>query len=233
MPRLTILLAFLLAFAAPARVAAQSATEQFRDRYGHDCCRDFAEFKYMCEMIQRGRVQPGPTCEGAGSGSGSSSSRPPVPRGAFAEAAILGFPLGVLLGSLKQNPDSASFWLGGGAIGFATVGAIALAAKARDMSTPAVLVVAPLVGAAGGAGYGLYQKAQIDPTLPVAASDPDPNQAIVRDAGIGAAAAFVTYGIGKLAITVAEHRTIPPIFRALGHLQLIPSAHRLRCVFAW
>ena len=169
MPRPAILVRLLLTLVVPASLFAQTQTnqEQFRSLYGHDCCRNYSEFTYMCESIMRGRASPNPpVCNGGGSGSGTTTARS-VSRGAFATALIVGAPVGALGGSLVQNPDGQSFWAGGAALGFAVVGGIRLAVTAGEMSAPAVLVVAPLIGAAGGAGYGMYQKAQIDPTAPV------------------------------------------------------------------
>ena len=140
------------------------------------------------------------------------------------------------------SPDVATFYMGilgalGGSFGGTgpnaraegTMGgagaltAVALMFTAKNMSKPADAVFGGVAGGLMGAAVGYYNKGL---TAPV------PQATVAKDAEIGGGAG-VLLGLGLGALKGSELRSVPRLFRALGHLQVATTARRLGLNFAW
>ena len=133
---------------------------------------------------------------------------------------------GAMLGSFWKGADSTAFAAGGAAIGVAAVGGLALLGKAKEMSTPAVIAYAAIVGASAGAAKGLYDKSKIPANSTPVPGAKDPNAEIGKDAAIGAGAAVTVFLMEKLAVG-SEYRFMPSLSRAMSHVRISGAARRI------
>jgi hypothetical protein len=162
-------------------------------------------------------------------GGASSTQRPRTPGETVLSLTAIGIIVGGLAGSLDDDPSGQSFWIGGAALGGGGLGLISLAMEQRKLSTPAVLVLGALGGAALGWGAGRYQyqfgnqgAQQRQSAL---------NQ-VSSDAAAGALIGFGVFGAFKL-LGGAKMKSAPPIVRALASLRVNATPHRVGLNVPW
>jgi len=164
MVRRIILLGFVLAFVFPAIAGAQSADERFRDRYGHNCCQNWAEFEYHCEKLQGGTAEKNPARCSARGTIESSAGRNMLKFGgspfrAIAQSAIVYGSLGCAAGSFAKDVNGSQQCV---AVSLLTAGTAGLANRlaAKGWSTPAKILVSGASCAAIAGSVATYQQGQ-------------------------------------------------------------------------
>jgi len=130
---------------------------------------------------------------------------------------VLSGVVGAVAGSFAPNKQ---VWTLGGA-GAASL--FVLMFEAKEMPKPVAALIGGAAGAMGGAAFGYYNQGLTTPA---------PQATVARVAEIGGGGG-VLLGLGLSALKGSEFRRAPSIFRALGHLQVAPTARRLGLDLEW
>lgn len=232
MKRSTYVLSLLLVVVLPTLISAQSdASERFRARHGHDCCRNYTEFKEYCEEFQGGRASPNPpVCSAAGTSTTQPTSRLSFkgsPVRLIAMSTIFGGFVGAIGGSLAKNANGVEQWQAGFEIGAGSFMVMSMLAN-RNWSRLASATVGAIAGAALGAGAGTIADGQI---VKGSAGDTAESKVPTYAAYGAAALAFTGFVFPKSGLS-----RIPP-FRAMmrpdSRMKMVLSGDRLGMRILW